>query len=279
MNSEYHVNERRGIDLSVYHCGMEICKSRHSYGPAVRDHYLIHYILKGKGRFSVGGRRFSLREGEGFLICPDVVTYYEADEKDPWVYTWVGFQGLKAEEYLLKAGLTLNNPIFAYGKGDFIKNCFSDMMVACKLKRGADIRLQGILYLFLSELIENHTDTSANKNSPKEEYLRKAVGYIVKNYSRNMSINELSSYVGLNRSYFSTIFTDKMRLSPQAYLVKYRMDKACELMNNENLSISDIARSVGYEDQLGFSKMFKKVKGVSPKNYRKAVLEEKERLK
>jgi len=88
------------------------------------------------------------------------------------------------------------------------------------------------------------------------------------NYSRDISVMELARHIGLDRSYLCSLFKEYLKVSPREYLIKYRMDKACELMKNPSLSISDVARSVGYSDPLGFSKMFKKVKGCSPKAYR-----------
>ena len=73
---------REGFDLVVYQCGMEKCKPSYSYGPAVRDHYLIHFIIKGSGIFYVNGKSYEIKANQGFLICPDVVTYYKADNQD-----------------------------------------------------------------------------------------------------------------------------------------------------------------------------------------------------
>ena len=266
---DFHTNLREGIDLCVYHCGMEECEPGHSYGPAVRDHFLIHYILDGQGRFHIDGKVYNLHKNQGFLICPDIVTYYEADREDPWTYTWVGFQGVKAEMYLRYAGLTRENPVFTYDKGDYIRECFSKMIDASKLKKGGEIRLQGLLYLFLSELIEAADGYVEAGEKQQEVYIRKAIQYIEMNYSRDISVMELAKHIGLDRSYLCSLFKEYLKVSPREYLIRYRMDKACELMKNPSLSISDVARSVGYNDPLGFSKMFKKVKGCSPKEYRR----------
>jgi AraC-like DNA-binding protein len=78
----------------------------------------------------------------------------------------------------------------------------------------------------------------------------------------------MAKSVGLNKNYFSTFFKENIGMTPQQYIIKYRINKACELMENKGLTIGDISRSVGYEDTLGFSKIFKKEKGMSPKKYR-----------
>jgi len=257
----------------MYECGEERCKPDHDYGPAVRDHFLIHYILDGKGIFCVGDKTYKLGKNQGFLICPGIVTYYKADHEDPWHYAWVGFNGLKAESYLRQASVTADNPIFTYDCDNFIRNCFEQMIKTEYVIKGREIRLTGFLYLFLSRLIETNSNenfTDKDEDS-KELYVRKAVEYIQRNYSRKLTISNMAKYIGLDRSYLGSIFKQYMGMSPQRYIMKFRIDKACELMENPVLSIGDISRSVGYDDQLLFSKTFKKFKGICPKEYRKDI--------
>lgn len=263
---------RDGFDLVVYQCGMEKCKPSHFYGPAIRDHFLIHFILKGSGTFYVNEKSYEIKANQGFLICPDVVTYYKADNEEPWLYTWVGFKGIKAENYLKLADLNQENPVFECIDGEFVKKCFENMIKSTELKYGREVRLQGLLGVFLSELIEKagkHVDIS---NNYKELYIKKSLQFVEANYYRKLNISEMAKSVGLNKNYFSTFFRINMGVTPQQYVIKFRINKACELMRNMGLTISDISRSVGYNDTLGFSKIFKKEKGVSPKIYREKLL-------
>ena len=78
---------------SIYFCGHEHCQPGHSFGPAVRPHYLIHVVLSGKGIFKHQGHTYSLKSGDSFLIKPMDSTYYEADQTNPWEYAWIGFNG------------------------------------------------------------------------------------------------------------------------------------------------------------------------------------------
>jgi AraC-like DNA-binding protein len=257
-------------DLIMYQCGTQKCKPGHYYGPAVRDHSLIHYIFEGKGIFQVGDKTYNLSGGQGFLICPGIVTYYQADFDDPWHYSWIGFHGLNAEFFLKKAGLCAENPIFTYRKDRFIENCFKQMLESGQMPKSKEIRLLGLLYLFLSQLIEENKQPLAPEKdiNRKEQYAKKIAEFIEINYSRKISIREIARYVGLDRSYMGTIFKEHFNTSPQDYLINFRLNKACDLMKNPGLSIGDVSRSVGYDDPLLFSKMFKKIKGMSPKAYR-----------
>lgn len=256
-------------DLNMYQCGFEDCKPGHSYGPAVRDHFLIHYIVSGKGIFDSGQQVYKLQAGEGFLICPEQITYYEADCDHPWSYMWVGFQGLKARAYLKKANLGQENPIFSIKKKQRFKKCIEKMLNIKGMGKAQNPYLTGHLYLFLSYLIkENGGNDLREETVDEREYVNKAVDYIKKNYTHQIQIKQLAKKMGLHRSYLYSLFSKYLNQSPQEFLINFRLDRACELMDNKNLSIGDIARSVGYKDPLAFSKIFKKKKGQAPSYYR-----------
>lgn len=270
MLEKIYINNPSHTDLNMYRCGMEDCSPEHSWGPAVRDHYIIHYILGGKGIYQVNGRSYNLEKGDGFLICPDTVIYYKADSNDPWSYAWVGFHGLKSEMYLERAGLSFENPIFRYDRDNFLEECFKQMINTRHMSNASEIRLLGYLYIFLSQLVEVfETGKTYDRDSIKEEYVRKAIEFIAMNYSRKITVAEISGHVGLDRSYLYSLFNELLSTSPQKFLIDYRIEKACELMKNDSLTIGAIARSVGYDDPLLFSKTFKKNKFVSPRGYRK----------
>ncbi len=271
MLEKIYITNSNHTDLNMYRCGIEDCAPGHCWGPAVRDHFLIHYVLRGKGTFTINGRTYKLEKGQGFLIPPNVVTQYQADGIDPWSYSWVGFNGLKAESYLSRANLSLENPIFVYDRDDFVKDLFLKMVATKNLEKTREIYLLGYLYIFLGRMMdiaeENHAFET--KEDRKEAYIKKAIEYIEMNYYRKISVSEMCRHVGMDRSYVYSVFKEYLNVSPQEYLIKYRMDKARELLKNMQLSIGDVSRSVGYEDALLFSRMFKKINGMSPKNYRK----------
>lgn len=257
-------------DLYIYQCGSLQCENGHAYGPAVRDHFLIHYVHSGKGIFRTGNDVYHLKAGSGFLICPDIITYYKADDLDPWDYSWIGFHGIKAESYLKDAHLTLKNPVFTYEEDDFISNCFLEMSSAYYLKRGGDVKRLAYLYSFLNKLTQMNKDGLYydSPDSKRDAYITEALQYIEMNYSRNITISTLSKTVGLNRSYLTSIFKSVLGMTLQEYLIEYRIRKACELLPNNDLSIGNISRSVGYTDPLHFSKIFRQIKGITPSEYR-----------
>ncbi|PWV99366.1 AraC-like DNA-binding protein [Paenibacillus cellulosilyticus] len=267
---EYLPRSKQHTELYVTQYGIEACSHGHYHGPAVRDYYLLHYIVDGEGIFEVGGTRYELRKGQGFLICPDVVTYYEADSTNPWTYCWFGFDGQLAESLLKQAGLTMDHPILHYDRDDSIYQYFTFMNESKGYHKARETRLTGLLYSLLSLLVEfgPAMTTYEHKESRAAIYVEKVKDFVETNFAQKITIEHIAQFIGLNRSYLCSLFQLQMSTSIQDYLIRYRIQRACEMMGNAELTIGDISRSVGYQDPLLFSKIFKKVMGASPKLYR-----------
>ena len=86
-------NYTNNIELSIFNCGIERCAPGQTWGPGIRDHYLIHLVLSGKGVFEVSGRTWEVSAGDLFFARPSQLIRYTADEQQPWEYSWVGFNG------------------------------------------------------------------------------------------------------------------------------------------------------------------------------------------
>lgn len=264
------IKEKNSLDLYLGYCGMEKCLPSHSYGPAVRNNYLIHYIIDGEGTYYVNGQSYRLRKNQGFLICPNTLTYYKASKDNPWTYMWISFNGIKAKKYLHYSNLNENNLIFEYTEDDSLEVYLNRMLELNKMSYSNELEIQGLLYLFLSKLAITKDERSLKKNNNMSDfYVEKAVEFIQHNYlNPSLKVTDVANFIGLNRSYLTHIFKKSLELSPKEFLLNYRINEASSLLKNTNLSIGTISKSVGYTDQLAFSKVFKKIKGISPKAYR-----------
>lgn len=255
--------------LHVNCCGLSQTESLHSFGPALKPHYLIHYIISGKGRFIIGGEEYKLESGYGFLITPDELAFYEADEKDPWTYVWVGFSGLQAKEYVEKIGLSVRQPIFRSEESEELYHIVKDMMEHNTFGLSHDLRRNGQLEIFLSVIAQSTSVADKNDSDRANIYVRKAVDFIQNNYYNPIKVTDIAEYVCINRSYLYTLFQKSMEMSPQQFLTAFRITKASELLQLTSLPIESIALSCGYQDPLVFTKAFRQMKKMSPSKYRK----------
>lgn len=263
-------------DLYLCYCGYARCEPLHSYGPAVRPNYLLHYIMDGRGTYSVDGTVYTLGRGEGFLIEPNKQTFYQADENEPWHYLWIGFDGAKAESCLRSIGLGGERLTFRCEGGDELLELVREMLHYNTPDTEADFLLESLLCRFFARLARGLSTTvdSLSKTDRENLYVHKAVEYIRNNFANGITVGDVAHYVALNRSYLFTLFQRVLGVSPQEYLTLFRLTHAKEQLTLTDASVANIAMSCGYQDPQVFSKAFKQHFGLTPLKYRKHDREE-----
>lgn len=266
---ELEFSGEKSGSLFVNCCGMSRTEPFHSFGPAIKPHFVIHFVISGKGKFSIGNKDYSLEAGYGFVIPPDELTFYQADEQDPWTYVWVGFNGSMADELIKSMGLSAATPVFKSDKDKEFTKAVMDMMEHNTFGVANDLRRNGQLYLFLSLIAESAHIEEKGELDKADYYVRRAVEFILSNYCNPVKITDVADYVCINRSYLYTLFKDAMGMSPQQFLTTFRITKAAELLQMTDLPVESIALSCGYSDPIVFTKSFKQMKEMSPSSYRK----------
>lgn len=262
------------VDLGLYQFGWEQCDPSHSFGPAARNHYLFHLCLSGTGTLFAENSKgesvtYQIKSGQGFMLFPHQICTYIADHEIPWEYVWVEFDGLRVKEAIEAAGLNVNQPIYKARHKDIAETMKEEMLYIVNHKEESPFHLIGHLYLFIDSLVRSSTSTQLNKgNRLRDFYIKEAFSYIEQNFQNDISVEDIAASCGLNRSYFGKIFHENTGKSPQEFLISYRMTKAAELLKLTELSISDIGNAVGYPNQLHFSRAFKNVYGISPRQWR-----------
>lgn len=266
MYKDVFVKEHYFNDFHFFNVGHEQCEKSHSHGLTIREEYVVHYIESGKGFFEVSGRKYNLVKGDFFIIKPNDLTYYEADDKSPWEYFWLGFSGDKVEELLLTNGIgkhdyvgkvdsTVNlNPLF---QEILLSNVFDDRE---KLKNQARF-----LKIFSYFKLNDNLSVISSLESRKRKYSDSFTLYIKNNYDREeLTIKEISRSMNLNSAYLSQVIKEEIGYSPKEYLKEFRLRKANFLLETTNMLVSEIASSVGYKNSDSFSRAFKNHYGVSP---------------
>ena len=262
------------LDLRLFQYGWEQCAPLHSFGPFVRNHFLFHYVISGRGYLDAGGpdgvtRRYELEEGQGFLICPGQVNTYCADRHDPWKYTWLEFDGLRAEEFLDAAGLGPSQPVYRPKSAAQALPVREEMLYIADHSSASTLCLIGHLCLFLDALIQSSSTRRELRSTRLQDfYIQEAVTFMEHNYQRELTVEEIADVCKLNRSYFSKLFRDTMGCPPQEFLIRLRLSRAAELMKTTKSSVGAISAACGYPNQLHFSRAFKKRYGLCPREWR-----------
>lgn len=262
------------IDLGLYQFGWEHCEPSHSFGPAMRNHFLFHYVISGTGTLIAENSKkesisYSIKSGQGFMIFPNQICTYIADAQQPWEYVWIEFDGLRAKETVELSGLCVNSPVYKAKYKDVAQTMKDEMLYIINHKDDSPFHLIGHLYLFIDSFVKSSAITQISKsNNLRDFYIKEALSFIEQNFQNDITVEEIAACCGLNRSYFGKIFHEVLGKSPQEFLISYRMTKATELLKLTSLSIAEVGSAVGYSNQLHFSRAFKKNYRISPRQWR-----------
>lgn len=262
------------VDLGLYQFGWEQCKPSNSFGPAARNHYLFHYVISGTGTLMSDDSKghtqtYHIKSGQGFMIFPGQINTYIADQNLPWEYTWVEFDGLRAKGAVESAGFSKDQPIYHARSKDLREEMMKEMLYLVEHKDMPPLHLIGHVYLFLDFLMRSTVHMTAAKGGRlRDFYVKEALTFMEQNFQNDISVEDIAATCGLNRSYFGKIFKEELGKSPQEFLLNYRMIKAAELLKLTRLSIGDVSNAVGYVNQLHFSRAFKNMYGLSPREWR-----------
>ena len=134
----------------------------------------------------------------------------------------------------------------------------------------SSLELMGHMYLLMDQLQRHSTSRRQIQGGKLNEfYVREAMNFIEQNYARDIKVEDIARRCNLERSYFGKLFKKVLGQSPQEFLIRFRMAKASDMLITTNRSVGEIGEAVGYTNLLHFSRAFKSVYGISPRDYRK----------
>ena len=240
----------------ILNLGYEDDSENARWDKGFRNMYIIHFVLSGEGFYNSR----SVKSGEGFFVSPGSRCEYHTSRHNPWKYFWIAFCGNDAENIAKKYVCPNENGIFEFNPTpDFLS--LLDNLLSEEGPISAR-RALGYFYFFTSY-------NGKEKPSFKNKYVEDAKKYMSLNFSRQISITELASFVGVNDRYLYNLFIKHEGVSPKRYLSNLRLSRAELMLRGTRLSISEIAEHCGFADVLAFSRFFSKNKKSSPTNFRK----------
>ncbi len=259
---------RTMASLTVYRTGRQQCAPLESRGQEIRDFYLIHLVIKGCGTFILNNRSYPVKTGDAFLIYPNMPINYIADEKDPWEFWWVGFNGTDAGFLLGATRFSIKNPVITLSDPDMMRDLLADIYAVRGNLPHETIRMSAGLYSLLSFLIRDNENILGQKLEHGAARFQRACDYIAEHYAEPLSVNDIAGALGISRSRLYRIFMEQIAISPQNYLTEFRIRRACILLAGTDKIIKEISFGVGFKDQMYFSTVFKSVIGMTPTEFR-----------
>lgn len=245
---------------NIYSMGFSADTKITRFGPAVRNQYIIHYVLSGKGYFNGN----TVEKGQGFLIVPGMNEEYHSDKNDPWSFLWV-ISGDSSMQYFFSLHCAdKETGIFNFHDIYEFNSIVDQLLSSKKSSSSATLLSEMFLHVFNSCVVSEKTPLTSLTKS----YFDFSVNYIKTNLHLPISVKELCKVIGITQPYLYRVFIQEIGISPKQYISKCKLAEARKLLANTDFSISLIANSIGYESVLEFSKFFSKQTGSSPTTYR-----------
>ena len=253
-----------GVDLMVNCCGEAVMRSEWIHGRVGRrnDYYLL-YSLGGDIVGQVDGISVTIRSGEAICMSPG--TEYSFGSRSPlddWThYYWVHFTGKEAESTVERSGLALNR-VFSLGSCDeafsYYEKLFSEFRTQGEnFEYSAAVQLRYLLYVFGKSVFENTVGR-----------FDKSIRYIHTHLRYELTVEDLAAMEFLGVSRYREVFRAITGVSPNEYITRLRIERAKDLLSQNNASVASVAEAVGYTNRHYFHRLFKKYTDKTPGEYR-----------
>lgn len=259
------VNESKYSECLCFVNNHRLKEEYFSWGPGKRDVYSLHYVISGRGRLILDGVEYNVEAGQSFLVYPYVTATLICDLDDPWEYKAIEIRDLDLFPHFLQTAFRRNNPVTPKIEFDGFAKLF-DVVEGGNKTSYLRCRTNARLMLLFSYYME-YFPCDSNEES---FYVINAREYIEYNYrNTDCTVAKVAEHVKLDRTYLYRLFKEEVGMSVQEYINRYRIERAGSMLRDKNIAVKDVAFSVGFADQMYFSRVFKKIKGVTPTEFRR----------
>ncbi|WP_407271220.1 helix-turn-helix domain-containing protein [Radiobacillus sp. PE A8.2] len=229
---------------------------------------VFQYTLDGKGEIRVENQTYYLKPGDAFFVkIPSDHRYYLPSDSHEWEFIYLTLYGEEAlrsfEEITNKVG-----PVIKLGLHDSPINLFFDLFKKVMNNELHDaFEASTYAYTFLMEVFRSIYNTNPAK-SEWPEPVSKAVDFMQTYYTEPISLDDIVTASGKSKFHFTRLFHQTTNATPLQYVTKIRLNKAIELLKNQELTIEEVAIKVGYANGNYFSKVFRSYLGIAPGKFR-----------
>jgi len=233
------------------------------------DQAIFIYCTKGTGWCEIDGRMRTVKPGDLLVIPPATPHAYGANRDQPWSIYWFHASGKLLSAFLRELEVSPDQPVIPMGDGTQILSLFEELLAVIEHGYATEQLLcaSHTLAHLMVVLIREH------RNSPHEspgtrQRIATTIDYMKQHLPQPLQLDALAAIAHLSRSRFVDLFKQQTGYSPIDYFIRLRMQRACRLLDTTAMSVKVIATALGYEDQLYFSRVFRRVNRLTPTQYR-----------
>lgn len=231
--------------------------------PHIHEYYEIAFTMKGDTCVYVDGKKYIVKENHLIFISPNQIHEY-SNEASSFMRCAVFSSDLVPVFHQKVMGMIFQDPVF-----DFSSN--SELLYELhNTSPSKIIKICGLLNLITDFVLERGALIKKNKSGARYNNLQDIISYISSNFRDNIQLSDISKISGYHEKYLSSTLHSLTGMNFRSFLSLYRIDYAKKLLksNNSALSISEIAMECGFSSINTFNRMFLKLTGTTPSEYR-----------
>lgn len=256
-------------DVTLTECGIQQFLPNQTYSYVVTANFVLHYIEKGQGIIRINDRSYTSGGHNGYILRRGQVVTYSGSRTDPWKTWWVGLSGTNLEEFLRYSRLN-GQDILEFKEKSPAVSLIKEICKATEHENEISVFwYRQKTYELLGALEKEFTNSKMVVLNDELDIIEQVYNYICRNCDEPLRINDLSEQFGISRSSLFSRFRKKYGQTPKQFILNMKIDRAAQLLDETSDSVSEIAARTGFSDYFTFEKAFRKLKEMSPKQYRK----------
>ena len=229
----------------------------------------ILYVAGGAGEAILEGKKLRLAPGDLVVVNPGTLHEERSDAKAPLRLIFLAIRdfavpGLPAGCLSQEKYRVLSCGEYRYKMDIYLRELLQETSSQIEFYQEISQGLVSALLVLVMRLIRINPEDEAALS----QECQKIKEYLDQNFTSPITLDSLSETVYISKHYLSHLFKEQTGVSPIKYLTSKRMEKACELLSETELPVSEVSKAVGYENPLYFSQVFKRIYGISPVKYR-----------
>ena len=234
--------------------------------------YVFIYCIEGAGWYRINGQEYTVNANQYFILPAGTEHTYGADDANPWTIYWIHFKGKLASHFAKQCARPIEIKPGLHSRISIRIDLFEEIFHTLEMGYSHENLLFAcsIFYHYLGTLryLQQYREAGRNE-ADKNDIVTAAIHFMRENLEKKLTLHEIAEHIGYSASHFSVLFSKRTGYAPLAYFNQLKIQQACQLLDFTDMKVNQVCFKIGIEDNYYFSRLFSKIMGMSPREYKK----------